>query len=325
MGGQLETNPFFKRLLDAPINLRLIRLNRMKPETQINFIIKYPDQFVESYLLSSDDSKKLLKLNNISNKIRKSKSLKNQFYNGIKLITIGESQPENIKNNIDNYYSIKEFVDKYKQKFLLKQNLDDIKKEKAATFASTKQKGRKKQPLRRGLHISTDEFIKYATVHNYKTAIKKELINIAKLANINSPYKLKKAQLLEIIDDIVVNKLGAGKMKLSPTIKPDFPSGIDPQVFLETARGIAKLKGFDPKLLTLAPKGSKKKLIYNKIPFGQKQYFDFIQYLYLVNKGEINLDAAEKERDDYLKRSEKIKGTWREKLSPNLLAREILW
>ena len=94
---------------------------------------------------------------------------------------------------------------------------------------------------------------------------------------------------------------------------------------MEVARGVAKMKGFDPNLLQLAPDNSPYKLVYNGIKFGRKGYFDFIQYLYLVNKDEIQLEEAEMNRNNYLKRASNIKGNWRNKISPNLLAMSILW
>jgi hypothetical protein len=127
-----------------------------------------------------------------------------------------------------------------------------------------------------------------------------------------------------------ITGLGAKKpekkgVKLGVAKKPDFPSGITKDIFLEVARGVAKMKGFDPNLLQLAPDNSPYKLVYNGIKFGRKGYFDFIQYLYLVNKDEIQLEEAEMNRNNYLKRASNIKGNWRNKISPNLLAMSILW
>jgi len=204
--------PWERRILNAPVSSRLLKLNSLKPEALFLFISRYPQVYAEAFTLSSDDNKNITKLNSISEKVIKSKSLFNQLVNGIKLVAIVENKYEaqKIKDSINSYESIKQLVNKHKDNFEKKQlkKLGYVKIE--PENKEPKKRGRKKQELRRGLKITFDDFKNYAESNNYKKARKYVLVDIAKLAGINSPQKLTAEQIREIIDDIIINKKGAG-------------------------------------------------------------------------------------------------------------------
>jgi hypothetical protein len=223
-----------RRILNSSDSSRLLKINSLKPEALFLFVSRYPKVYSDAFILSSDDNKNITKLNSISEKVKKSKSLFNQLVNGIKLVAIVENKYEaqKIKDNINNYENIKQLVDKHKDNFEKKQlkKLGYVKIE--PENKEPKKRGRKKQELRKGLKITFDDFKNYAESNNYTKAKKYVLVDIAKLAGITSPQKLTAEQIREIITDIIVNKKGAG-------IFDDFKGLIN--------KGISKVKSFfDP-------------------------------------------------------------------------------
>ena len=97
--------------------------------------------------------------------------------------------------------------------------------------------------------------------------------------------------------------------------------GIDADNYLEKAKDYARKSGYeDYASLKYADDGTHK-LILRGVPFGNKNYKDFINYKMTEGK-----DVALKHRDRYLKRATKIKGNWKDDpYSPNNLAIRILW
>jgi len=99
----------------------------------------------------------------------------------------------------------------------------------------------------------------------------------------------------------------------------DFGLGVDK--YLEKAQDYARKNGYEDYDLVKYANDGKHKLILRGIPFGNKDYDDFISYTLKEGK-----DVANKHRDSYLKRATKIKGNWKEDpYSPNNLAIKILW
>jgi hypothetical protein len=105
--------------------------------------------------------------------------------------------------------------------------------------------------------------------------------------------------------------------------------GMDDEYYLNVAKSYAGLHGYEPKYLSLAT-DNKHKLRYkhgNKhIQFGSTNNLDYIILTFLEGIDELTEDVAFSRRHQYLKRSEGIKGDWKEdKFSPNNLARKIIW
>lgn len=95
--------------------------------------------------------------------------------------------------------------------------------------------------------------------------------------------------------------------------------------YLKIAKERAKEKGYDPSLLSMSNKKTKK-LNYNGVDFGSSSNNDFIIYSLLEKQGDISKGDADKHRKSYLSRATKIKGNWKkDKESPNNLAINILW
>jgi len=97
--------------------------------------------------------------------------------------------------------------------------------------------------------------------------------------------------------------------------------GLDTDDYLEKAKDYARKSGYeDYASLKYADDGTHK-LILRGVPFGNKDYKDFISYS--MDDGK---EVAKKHRDSYLKRATKIKGNWKDDpYSPNNLAIRILW
>jgi len=95
--------------------------------------------------------------------------------------------------------------------------------------------------------------------------------------------------------------------------------GITQKKYLELMTIIAKKNGYDQPLKI--SKDKKHKLEYDGVKFGNSNYLDYI--LYWLTEGD---RVARIHRDNYLKRTEKMKGEWKNnKLSPNNLSRIIIW
>jgi hypothetical protein len=102
-----------------------------------------------------------------------------------------------------------------------------------------------------------------------------------------------------------------------------------PRNYLAILKRKAKAKGYDPKALRLATDGKHKVeiLVGEKVvKFGKHGMADFEIYKIMEREKKIPKGTAKKHQEDYLKRSAKIRGNWRDnKFSPNSLARAILW
>jgi hypothetical protein len=89
----------------------------------------------------------------------------------------------------------------------------------------------------------------------------------------------------------------------------------NPEVVFKKAK---KYLGYDVNI-SISTKPEKKYMVYNPhtnkwVHFGQMEYQDFTKHKDLIR------------RHNYLKRTEFIKGNWRnDKYSPNNLSRNILW
>ena len=100
---------------------------------------------------------------------------------------------------------------------------------------------------------------------------------------------------------------------------------ITEEKYLDYAKKVAKLRGYNPKKLELANDG-KHKLSYNGVKFGAVGYGDFLLYLHQVKEGKIPFEYAIEKMKNYRKRATKIKGDWKnDKESPNNLAINIIW
>lgn len=104
----------------------------------------------------------------------------------------------------------------------------------------------------------------------------------------------------------------------------------DEDDFLNIAKYLAKQYGYNPKDLYLSDDDIHKLLIVTPnnriVRFGRKGYGDYIHYKLQESKGIIPKGEADKHRELYLKRSEKIKGWDKDDMySKNSLSRRILW
>jgi len=117
--------------------------------------------------------------------------------------------------------------------------------------------------------------------------------------------------------DALINKLkGSGKKGFKDLLKE---LKITQKLYLKIVSKIAKANGYNEPL-KLADDGIHK-LIYKGIPFGNSEHYDYI--LYWLTEGE---EIANKHRSNYLNRSGKIKGNWKNNpISPNNLSRIITW
>ena len=90
--------------------------------------------------------------------------------------------------------------------------------------------------------------------------------------------------------------------------------------YLEMIKKIASKNGYDINKLEISDK-PKYKFKYDNVYFGSSNNKDYIYYLLMDG-----LDLATKKRYSYLKRSEKIRGNWKDNIkSPNNLSRLIIW
>ncbi len=96
---------------------------------------------------------------------------------------------------------------------------------------------------------------------------------------------------------------------------------LDIKKYISLVKKQAKIKGYNPKHLTLS-ENPKKKFTYDNIDFGSSINKDYIIYKMLDEK--LNTNIADKKRDAYHKRASKIYNESSE-LSPSVLAMEILW
>lgn len=105
---------------------------------------------------------------------------------------------------------------------------------------------------------------------------------------------------------------------------------ISPNVYLKRMKQNAREYGLDSDRLFFSDK-QKYKLYYvnqegKRIYFGANNYKDYFIYELLEKKGYYPEDYAFDRRLNYLSRSRKIKGNWKDdKLSKNNLAINILW
>lgn len=109
-----------------------------------------------------------------------------------------------------------------------------------------------------------------------------------------------------------------------PFIKQLQKENISPDEYLNIARKRAKNAGLNPSKLKFSD-DHKKKLEYDSVDFGAYGYNDFIIYSIKESKGEIEKGTAAKMQERYQKSHSKIKGNWKNKLSPNYLSLNINW
>jgi hypothetical protein len=161
--------------------------------------------------------------------------------------------------------------------------------------------------------------------------------------------RLSKTQLKELIDE--KNKLGKKPLitsrvlntdvfNIKPTVSGsavniDFINqlnkiGLNPNIYLETARKRAAVNGYNRNNLFISDKKPHKLMIIDddnkKRYFGRVGYNDFIIYSHLEDNNEVVVGYADKIRNRYIKSHSKIAGKWAEdKFSPNMLSLLINW
>jgi len=121
--------------------------------------------------------------------------------------------------------------------------------------------------------------------------------------------------------NIKTTNSGKGKGKFQKQLQK---LNITQDEYLNYAKKIAKMRGYDPKKLELA-NDDKHKLNYDGVPFGAVGYKDYILYLHLAKEKEITLEEANKKMINYRKRSYKIMKETNNKYSPATLAYNITW
>lgn len=109
-----------------------------------------------------------------------------------------------------------------------------------------------------------------------------------------------------------------------PFIKQLEKQNIKPEEYLKIARQRAKNAGLNPSKLKFSDE-HKKKLEYDSVDFGAYGYNDYIIYSIKEEKGQVEKGTAKKMRDRYQKSHSKIKGDWKNKLTPNYLSLNINW
>jgi hypothetical protein len=116
---------------------------------------------------------------------------------------------------------------------------------------------------------------------------------------------------------------GCGKVrtKFAEQLKK---AGLDPKVYLDTAKAAAKKAGYDPRALEFSDNDTHKLMIHDN--FGKAHRFGRVGYGDFHIWSKVDPPKAPKKRDTFRKSHEAIKGDWKkDKFSPNNLAINILW
>ena len=105
--------------------------------------------------------------------------------------------------------------------------------------------------------------------------------------------------------------------------------GFNPNFYLNIVKEVAEEKGYNADNLTFSTRPDKK-LMYRvqgkTIHFGATEFNDYIILMFEAHQELITERQADETRNRYLKRSEKIKGNWKNNdYSSNNLSRRILW
>lgn len=154
--------------------------------------------------------------------------------------------------------------------------------------------------------------------------------------------KLSKSQIKDLIDEknilkqkpLLTNKVlntnrfnikstNTGSAKTSKFKNWLINNDIDPSVYLDFIKYLAKKNGYNPKLISFSL-DPKKKLNYNGVDFGAYGYNDYIIYLYLELLGKLSKGTAFNKRNNYRKRAFSVYQK-SDKFSPSALAFNLLW
>jgi len=148
---------------------------------------------------------------------------------------------------------------------------------------------------------------------------KNKTINVARINNIKQRYSIPSRLIKKILNSALSvfkgSKVGSGQNKFMNQLNN---LNISPDKYLKIVKSTAKQAGYNPKLLKFSSKPNKK-LEYDGVDFGAVGYGDFIIYKLTNNK------IANKKRDDYRKRAEKVMKETNNKISPASLSYYILW
>ena len=149
--------------------------------------------------------------------------------------------------------------------------------------------------------------------------------DIKKLIEEKNKLKEKPLRTEKVLDRKDVNIkstiTGLGKDKFSKQLHK---LNITKEEYLNNAKKVAKLRGYNPDLLKLAD-DDKHKLEYNGVKFGAVGYNDFLLYLHQANEGLIPFEYAIEKMANYRARSEVTMKKTNNKFSPASLSYYILW
>jgi hypothetical protein len=148
---------------------------------------------------------------------------------------------------------------------------------------------------------------------------KNKTIGVQDLKTIEERYSIPSKLIKRILNSALLvfkdSKVGSGQNKFMNQLNN---LNISPDKYLKIAKSTAKQAGYNPKLLKFSSKPNKK-LEYDGVDFGAVGYGDFIIYKLTNNK------IANKKREDYRKRAEKVMKETNNKISPASLSYYILW
>jgi hypothetical protein len=133
----------------------------------------------------------------------------------------------------------------------------------------------------------------------------------------------------KVPDELKITPLEGSGKPMAKFAKQLESVGISPKEYLDTARAIARKRGYTVmpdwsdnnkhKLQITTPEGHIRR-------FGAVGYGDYLIWSWLEHKGEVPKGTAQKKRHVFNVSHNKIKGDWRDDLySPNQLALKILW
>lgn len=104
----------------------------------------------------------------------------------------------------------------------------------------------------------------------------------------------------------------------------------NPDTYLKTIRKKAKAVGYDPSSIRFATDSKHKLEIETPagriVRFGRVGYADFLIWLFLEKRGEVDAGFSLEKRRTFHASHSKIKGNWKSNdFSPNNLALRLLW
>ena len=171
-----------------------------------------------------------------------------------------------------------------------------------------------------------DKFNEYPLCRPLKIAEKLSKGDIKKMIKEKNELKEKPLLTKKVLDrddlNIKPTKTGLGK---DGNFKKQLQKlNITEDEYLDYAKKIANIRGYDGKKLELANDG-KHKLEYDGVKFGAVDYMDFILYLHLVKEGKLPYEEAIEKMTNYRKRAYKVMKATNNKYSASSLAYNLLW